>query len=75
MIKFSSDEEGKRRRKLAMVMLLLCVPYPMWAGWAAVAHRLPSPQVIPVIFVLNFAVIFGIFKLYRRHLYKGREKD
>jgi len=73
VIRFPVGEEGKRRRKLAIVMLLICIPYPMWAGWAAATHRLPSPRLLPIIFVLNFALIFAIFTLYKKHLYRHKD--
>lgn len=66
-------EESKRRRKLAIAALLLAVPYVTWVAWAGGTHNLPSHRLLPVIFVLNSAICWGILMLYRRYLYRRKD--
>jgi len=75
MIKFPQGEEGRRRRKLAVAGLMLAVPYVTWAVWPGGIELLPSRRLVIVVFLLNFAICWGILMLYRRHLYKESNKD
>ena len=74
VIKFPQGEEGRRRRKLAAVALALAVPYVTWAAWPGGIELLPSRRWVIVVFLLNFAICWGILMLYRRHLYKDTDK-